>query len=536
MDRIAPFSFVSACWPVRWKADWNAPLVLVGLLVVLLSPWVMYEGLIRPLNHDIFWLLTGLERILAGQGMIDAVYETNPPLSFFIYLPTYLLSLIGVPAEIGLLITVAMAVLLSAFAVYRLLSRHLDVDRVFACGLCGVYVIAATALIVPEFGQRDHILALGLVPLLLAQVVLLRAAPSFRAGFFLWAVCFAAAFLVLLKPHYGIVPTIMIVTRMVRGRGFRVLRDPDVIALGVMVALYAGILVVFFRDYLTQILPVVVDLYDSFGNKASVGLLFGFVVFNLLAWTASQNVVQKNIQNLIAYFSLGSVLALIPYVLMQKGFAYHLVPSSIFLFMAMGVLIQAGLRTHARPGIAMGVTIVIAASAAMLLPHSYYPTKDDVMMAPLTRALSYEPDTMQKCNGECRFMVLGLSLRATQLSSHYAGGEQASRFGTLWFIPGLIEEAASLQTSPDAKEQEEYLKMKTDFIAMLRQDVATWRPDRILFCNTMQDLAYFNGDTILKASPYEYRFVKTLSVNRSEYFSATDKKMTQCKLYDRIAP
>lgn len=536
MNRIAPFSFIPARWPVRWNADWNAPLLMAGLLAVVLSPWAIYEALIRPLNHDIFWLLTGLERILAGRSMIDAVYETNPPLSFFIYLPAYLVSLIGVPAEMGLLGTVLVAVLLSALAVYRLLSRSLDVDRVFACGLCGVYIIATTALIVPEFGQRDHILALGLVPLLLAQVVLLRAGPSFRADFLLWAVCCAGAFLVLLKPHYGIVPAIMIAVRMVRGRGFWVIRDPDVIALGVMVTLYAGILALFFRDYLTQILPVVVDLYDSFGNKASVGLLFGFVVFNLLAWTASHNATQKNIQNLIACLSLGSVLALIPYVLMQKGFAYHLVPSAIFLFVAMGALIQDSLRSRSRPGVAMAVTIMIAACVAMVLPHSYYPTRDDVMMAPLTRALSYEPGTMQKCDGECRFMVLGLSLRATQLSSHYAGGEQASRFGTLWFIPGLMDGAAALQTSSGAGEKEDYSKMQADFIAMLRQDVAVWRPDRILFCNTAQDLAYFSKDTILKASPYEYRFVKTLQVNRSEYFSATDKKMVPCKLYDRVAP
>lgn len=536
MDRIASFSDISFKRPVLWLREWKAPLIMMGLVLVLLLPWAMHEGLVKALNHDIFWLLTGLERLLDGRSMFDAAYETNPPLSFFIYLPVYLLAAMGLSLESSMLVSVFTAVLLSAFAVYRLLAGWLDIDRVFASGMSGIYVIAVTALIVPEFGQRDHLLALGLVPFLLAQFALGRTESLKKPDLLIWGVCFAGAFLMLLKPHYGIIPALMIAGRFVQGRRFLVLRDPDVVALGVLVTLYAAVLALFFRDYLNQILPVVLQLYGSFGSKVSKEILLIFVIFNGAVLAASIGVEQKQTRHLAWIFTAGSFLALIPYVLMQKGFAYHLVPASIFLFLAIGALLQQGLRKNARPCVAMVAAILLMAAGAMLLPHTPYPTRDDVRATSLTQALAYEPGAAQKCEGECRFLILGVSIRATQLSSHYAGGEQGSRFATLWFVPGLIKKEISLRHSNDTEKKQDHLQMKAKFLEMLRQDIVNWRPDRLLFCNQMQDLAYFGGDTILKESPYEYRLVKTLPINRHEYFPAVEEEIEQCMLYDRAAP
>ena len=73
----------------------SQPLLVLGL--VLMAVWlpslILYSGM--SFNLDTLWLCEGMVRLLHGQKMSDVAYDTNPPLSFLLYMGPALLQILS---------------------------------------------------------------------------------------------------------------------------------------------------------------------------------------------------------------------------------------------------------------------------------------------------------------------------------------------------------------------------------------------------------------------------------------------------------
>ena len=133
------------------------------------------------------------------------------------------------------------------------------------------YLIPVTLFMQVEFGNKDHLIAIVLLPFLVAQLNIdyktTHTAPIY------WAIFILATPFILMKPHYGLLPACMLGYRFFTGRRFKVLLDADFQCLAVGAMLYLAITLVWFNDYVTDVLlNVSVGLYASmivegvFGN------------------------------------------------------------------------------------------------------------------------------------------------------------------------------------------------------------------------------------------------------------------------------
>ena len=80
------------------------------------------------------------------------------------------------------------------------------------------------------FAERDAFVVWGLLPFLLAQLALLRRASRCRAGL-AWPVLAIGAACILIKPHYLLLPGLMIGWRWLKRRRIG-WRDADVVDAG----------------------------------------------------------------------------------------------------------------------------------------------------------------------------------------------------------------------------------------------------------------------------------------------------------------
>ena len=148
-------------------ARW-VPLLLVLLLAVVLRHFVVA-------NSDVSWDLTVADKMLDGQRLYTDIIEVNPPATVYLYLlPAMLGRLSGLPAELFVDALVFLAAGLSLWLSSIILARTELPRGIDATELAAV--AAAVILIIPAhtFGEREHIVLIGFLPLL--AVAILRAA------------------------------------------------------------------------------------------------------------------------------------------------------------------------------------------------------------------------------------------------------------------------------------------------------------------------------------------------------------------------
>ena len=173
-------------------------------LFLCLIPWFVVEQK-KAINWDIEWMTTCAGRLLHGLTMTQGSYHAELPLAAIVYIPVYLLSeYAGIPFAAGGFLTTSIYVFLSCATIFFLASRLLERDEAFL--LSALAAVAATAAFLADFGQRDQLVALSMLPFVLGQIILTRRIDCPRA---LLAVVFAVgAVLVLLKPHHGLLPVV----------------------------------------------------------------------------------------------------------------------------------------------------------------------------------------------------------------------------------------------------------------------------------------------------------------------------------------
>ena len=507
---------LSFCWAV-----------LGALLGVYL--WHLY-GLVY--DSDLAILTSFAERLLAGHKFADMYYETNPPLSILIYVPVlWIQSISGLAVyeahffyTLGLLL---MSAVLSAYLLWRLDILDTGSKHILLMG----YVL--TQVIVPslEFGDRDHLVLMGLFPFALGQLALVYKAPV--SSVLLWGAFIFGSLFILLKPHYGLIPTLLLLYRFIKYERFRVALAPDFLALAIGVLLYAFVLYVFFYDFLSVVFPDSLYLYSA---NRHAGIWPDFFVFGslLVIFTAvlSTTAIGAQEKRILYFLSVMTLLLFIPYLVQGKALNYQRIPYLSLWFITGMCGVYYFLRQYARAGIALAFSVFCIGLAVVSFrgPPFSALSHEAFRSLPLSQALDiYCPQERQ-----CRFLLLSdISDNIHRLGT-YHGAFHASRFTSMWYLPAILINEMALDEGREAKfTREELEAYKSKYRTMVAQDLVRFKPDVIIALENVPGfegfdfIEFFSGNPAFRTEFSRYDHAGTVSFDRRIYFPGMHSSLDQ---------
>jgi hypothetical protein len=392
------------------------------LLAVALAP---------PLNHDAAAILDLVERWIDGEPLYARLLDPNPPLIFVLnLLPAALGRIPGLNGVVGL----QMCILLLGAAVWWLVARMRrrddegPIEQRFLDVVPALVVVAAGY----EFGQREHLMAIGALPYLFLAARRARGelAPHRYAVAVLAAVVFA------LKPYFLGVPALVELS-VLRSRGWSAsLRDPvPWVMAGVWIA-YLASWPLAFPAYLKVVLPLVSSTY--LGGLSFLQMLlvprFGASLTLLvpLLWWASRK--PEPLTTILAIATIGAAASAL---IQLKGWFYHILPAVLFGCLLAGVLAARWLDRHRAtwraspdvPAFALSALFALLSLAGTDAPWRELGYRNRQEQTELTALLT-------KADAGSRVLSLSPRIWPIYPALNYIGAHQTLRALHLWPLQG----------------------------------------------------------------------------------------------------
>ena len=228
--------------------------ILAALILIVLSATSLIVQLSTYPNHDVAWVLWGTRELLNGAQWGRDVIEANPPLAWYLAMPTTALAeWINLPLDWTFRATVVLAAAISSGSLMWLAPRNQSYSKSFAlCATAG-----ATLLLLPgrEFGQREQLLAITALPYLALSALRLDGdrMPGRRVQLLIGVV---AGIGVALKPYFLAVPLMVEVALQVLGKPRPRLLRPENLAGTAVLAVYGFWLLAVEQTYLREVIPL----------------------------------------------------------------------------------------------------------------------------------------------------------------------------------------------------------------------------------------------------------------------------------------
>ncbi len=519
------------------------PLAWLLVLMTALLPWAVFQA-DYALREDITWLVEAGRRLINGGHYISDVFEVNPPLSIILYLP------LAITTDIhhASLPYAFLAYILALTAIFACLTNAIikrydflsaQQRAVFVAG----FVLACTVLpLWVEFGQREQIIFMGILPMILLQTGK-TFAPAIRRGPEFWPIMVLGSVAMLIKPHYGIFAAAIMLIRMIRQRRVSAIFDQDFMILEALAILYVIGTVILIPDYVFDYLPDVVQFYAGSGSIAAVTqkTIPYLVIFAILSAAAYAIPLDRRLKRCLWLMIACGILCLIPYAVQMKGFSYHIYPVKAFAFCAATLMIGGALSLCPR----LARSPLYAILALIALGYAVHPlntrmtTHGDYRNLPLTTKL-------QQCgHPDCRFFMYVYGANFVYTTGYYAHQTHASRFSDFWIPLGLYLEYEKLKEGTSRFSKEALDQTFLRHIRMVTEDIKKGKPDQIFICQNCANDPFFDFLSIMNRDPSfadewkNYREEETFTIDRGAYYKGT-KAGTSVALtftrYTRIAP
>jgi hypothetical protein len=482
------------------------------IFLVCLTPW-FYLRVQQAAHSDMLWLGESAMRLLDGNTMSGAAYDPNPPLSILIYIfPALLQKFFALPLHIGVQLQAFAVLAVSSWALIKSLMAFPDLSvpsrYILVCG----YLLLNTLGAALTFGERDQLIGMILPPLVAIQLGLTR--HTIRASGWIWVFCMFAALLILLKPPHGLLPTLLLLHRFWCQRSFGILRDPDFVSLSAMTVCYAGAVWFFFRDYIEIILPDMLRYYyPSASDKHLMNNIMYFLAAGLSVGLAAHfSKIPPTAKRIIILFSSCAMISLISVAVQMKGYYYHYLPALTFMAMAALLLIYEWLLLETRHlwGSIITASAVGLVTAYAIAPLDFnYPRHHTYMSLPLPALVAEE-------NRNGAVYIFNDSMSLSHEIPYYANMIHASRFPSLWFLPGLYH-AKAHNISGWEQERDRYA-------SMVAEDLNTYKPGLVLFLEPgafdqkIDPLELFAENQHFQEAWAHYSYVQSTTVDEGAYF------------------
>ena len=434
---------------------------IIGL-VGFFTLWLVLLFQIR-IGADVAWLTQAAEHFLRGQSMVEYFFETNPPLSVLIYLPVALLKQLGLSSWTALNIFVLTLTVFSFFS-SRYFLRFWDIPPIIKSLFLLGFFFVVTCLSSFDYGQRDHMLAIMLLPFVLGQLSITfghKPNSPFRLLTFILVSPF-----ILIKPHYGLIPTAVLIHRLIKTRSLKLVLDSDFIVLALATLSYIAVVLLVFPDFVSVILPATFDLYASEFSGSSTLVYFicalSFAVLGIALASYISN--DQTLKSFLTIFSILAALLLIPYLVQHKGFRYHLLPYLSVLIPVMICSIYAILPFEKNPRLKrifyFDVAMLLIAGSVFVIRGSLTFNHTYVDNNVIAQKIAETPE------GSSFYIEYNTTGLVIQISE-YMNREYASRFPAPWLFPNDPE---------DEETWDKYLEMNKRYIFA---DFERYKPELI---------------------------------------------------------
>jgi hypothetical protein len=210
------------------------------------------------LNADLGCLLTENEKILDGKRLGIDLFELNPPLSVYMYMPAVRLARLAGLAPETLVIILVLSEIAAALVV---------IDRAAAAAGEGArerraatWSLALLLAILPGavFGQREHIAVVALTPFVAVTALRWRGLAPGAVAILAGA---GAGLAVSIKPFFALAAGLPVILAMVRHRSLKPVLVPEVATAAVIAVVYGAVVVAVFPTYLSTYAPMVAEAY-----------------------------------------------------------------------------------------------------------------------------------------------------------------------------------------------------------------------------------------------------------------------------------
>jgi hypothetical protein len=453
-------------------------------------------------------------RLLDGYRLYGTdIMELQPPLIFWMtMIPALLARSINTTMQVAFIL--CLFVLTCAIMLWSLrLSSASDRERrgLFEAGLA--CVLMYVAIILPsmywrggggiryDFGQREHIMALLILPYLFSVARRLdrRHLSPLEAVF----AGVTAAIGFGLKPQYLFIAICVEALLIYQMRGFRHWVRPELTALLLGGLCYCLLVWLFATNYLTDAAPFFAQAYGDFASKNTLELIYQPTT-GFLALLAAALVWRARGESQALVFLLGGMGAFVAFVLQHKGWSDHLLPVQMLLILSISIAatnqvlrwLNSRLQTS-RPSRA--ALAAVAMLSCLISFEIYYPIRASLSaeserenwLAEINRATAaFQPGTafLALTDGidiqfnlandrgfvwASRYPCLVLPA-ATLKRANTLDGEAKSTDGYLMLT--AIMERLRGKSSGLAQEKEYVRKLRSDVL----EDILRWKPRIVL--------------------------------------------------------
>ncbi len=515
-----------ACY-IRDRLQSRALIIIIALLSLIPCINILYSLI---LGENIAWLMEAARRLLDGKNLLQNIYETNPPLSILLYTPFVFFSEVtGLTGHQSIFFLIITFSLVFAWLLLKILDQIEILDTVQKNAIIFAYFVGLFCIPNIYFAERENIMTIAIIPFFLAQYCITK--KIILPSYVLYTVLIFGSIALLIKPHFGILPTLVFGHRLITQRRLSIVFDKDFLILSIITSIYLVILYTFFYNYLVVIFPDVIRLYITITDDYWLALRLSPYIMGCIVLIVTESLLEdlsKDKRFFVIGLYIASLICFIPALIQMKGYYYHLLPGITFLLCGLSLsftirakFIPCKLTYSYTPLLLMCLLLYFS------LPKvSDYPKVQNIKSMPFGVYLS------ENCPNPCTFFMFHSSLSVFHPTAFYMGLHHGSRFPVYWFLPSIVNADYAHKNNLNSQlSLEETQNLKKRYTQYALDDLKNYEPSIILLVNNISIAGdeYFNyvdffSESIKFKEYFSAHYSKTGSfkMDQSLYFKDTD--------------
>ena len=405
--------------------------LLVASAVLAIVAFTIWLQLSTYPNHDVAWVLWGTREMLHGAKFGRDIIEPNPPLAWYLSAPTTALAeWLDVPLDWTFRTAVAIAGGCSAASLAWLAPRRSTTGAFIL-----ISIVALAVLVIPgrEFGQREHLMAIAMLPYLAVCARWIDGGPQLGpAGRLLIGVI--AGLGLALKPYFLAAPALVELGMLLVSSPRPALLRAENLGIAGVCFIYVVWILAFERAYLVQAAPLANEIYWSF-NRPIREILPPLLIQLLVAAPFAAIAIQKrDALGTVAVFAWCGFAA--SYLIQQKGYGYHLLPVITATLLLIGAVLTNGAIGRPVRIAGAGVALMFAWSCFSPVWNWWVMNRPGGQRAVEVQRILASID-QHALNG--RFLVVAVHPFPSFPTAIYTTARYTARTNSQWFLPAIVQ-------------------------------------------------------------------------------------------------